>query len=59
MRPRLYEIVCRALETGVALGYQRAHKHTDQPDRADLFDAQVHAILECLDEVIAWDDDEV
>lgn len=55
MRPRLYAIVQRAIEEGVARGYTRAHKHTDAPERGELLDTQVDAVLECLGEVLAWD----
>jgi hypothetical protein len=49
-----YAVVARAVEEGVALGWRRAHKHTDEPDEATLFDAIEQAVLNALSEVIRW-----
>ncbi|MDP3939770.1 MAG: hypothetical protein Q8R92_16760 [Deltaproteobacteria bacterium] len=34
MRIKAYTVVERAVDEGVALGYNRAHKHTDTPGEA-------------------------
>ena len=45
MRVKTYELVAQCVETGVALGIRRAHKHTDAPTREDLEREVVRAIL--------------
>lgn len=32
MTPKFRNVLEHAIETGIRLGYSRAHKHTDKPD---------------------------
>ena len=58
MRPRIYPILCRCVEDGVAYGWNRAHKHTDKPSPDDTKDAVVQSVLSELCEAFAFDDGE-
>jgi hypothetical protein len=40
MKVRTYPVLCRAVEEGVAYGWQRAHKHIDTPD-AETIEEQI------------------
>ena len=49
-----YVIVDRAVEEGVALGYMRSHKHTDNPD-AESFKEHLHReVMNSLCEVLRF-----
>ena len=41
MKPKIYNILSDAIEDGIRYGYQRAHKHTDDPDRA-VIENEIH-----------------
>lgn len=45
MRPNAYRILDEAVERGVVVGWDRAHKHTDEPDSEHLCDAIYNAIM--------------
>ena len=32
MKPDAYKILMQCVETGIELGWRRAHKHNDEPD---------------------------
>jgi hypothetical protein len=32
MKPNTYKLLMECVETGIALGWRRAHKHNDNPD---------------------------
>lgn len=36
MRPNTRKILEECIENGVVLGYSRAHKHTDHPEKYDI-----------------------
>ncbi len=38
------KVIDRCIQDGTAIGYNRAHKHTDTPTRKDLIDAIRDAI---------------
>lgn len=44
-RVRSYEVFTRALETGIATGLRRAHKHTDAPTEEVVAEAVYNAVL--------------
>jgi hypothetical protein len=57
MKPRTYKILGDAVESGIKYGYNRAHKHTDAPDR-DLLMAEIYnAIMYEIDQVFSFEDD--
>ena len=65
MRIKTFSIVSNAIEEGLALGWQRAHKHIEEPDycavlsvpeAAIVQDYQHSAIMELLCDIIDWGD---
>lgn len=53
VKVRAYSVFSRAVEEGVAYGWRRAHKYTDQPDEATIKEQIVTAVL---NEVCEWFD---
>lgn len=49
-----YNVLEHAIEEGLKLGFNRAHKHTDSPTEEDLLEHQRRAIMECLEEVVKF-----
>lgn len=49
------DIISRAIEEGIELGWNRAHKHFDRPTPPVIKDSIDNAIWECLDEVIIFE----
>lgn len=53
LTPKVYPLLCTAIEDGVAGGWHRAHKHTDDPTDDDaietITDYVTNAILEAFD----------
>ena len=58
MKPKTYPILVDAVENGVKYGYHRAHKHNDNPDREDITDAIISAVLNEIFEWFDIDDDQ-
>lgn len=54
-----YAIVERAVEEGVQLGCNRAHKHSDTPSKEELTDKILTGVMEALSEVCVWQPQEV
>ena len=50
MKPNIYRIIQEAVESGVALGYNRAYKHSDSPTeeqiKLKIYDAVMNEICE-------------
>lgn len=50
MKPKIYEILMDCIDRGLEYGYNRAHKHTDSPDKntiiSEMSDAIVNNIFE-------------
>ncbi len=53
-RFRAYDIISRAVEEGVAYGWNRAHKHTDDPDRNHALEILENAVMNALCEVLEF-----
>lgn len=53
MKAREYDVLCRAVEDGVAYGWRRAHKHVEDPDehtiQVEIQQAVVNTICEWFD----------
>ena len=47
---RLYNVLYRAVSEGVNYGWQRAHKHQDDPDVSDIKEHIISNIMNSLDE---------
>ena len=59
MKVRAYFVLRRAVEEGVAYGWRRAHKHSDQPDASTIDDQIVTAVLHQGCEDFDLEDEEV
>jgi hypothetical protein len=57
MKIRPYPVLCRAVEEGVAYGWQRAHKHVDAPDAETIEEQIVTAVLNEICQYFDFDDD--
>jgi hypothetical protein len=55
VRFKAYNLVARAVEEGVAYGYNRAHKHSDEPSEEVIKQAMIDSILNSLCEIIDFD----
>lgn len=53
MKPRFDAVLEMCVENGLALGYNRAHKHDEHPTEQMIFDYQRTAIF---DEIYQWFD---
>lgn len=54
---RALPVMEQCIAAGVALGWQRAHKHHDRPTEQEIRDAQVVAVLDLICESFAVDDE--
>lgn len=50
----VYKLVARAVEEGVARGWQRAHKHTDEPTPISIKQSIEDAVLAEMSEIFIW-----
>ena len=57
MRINAYEVVARAVEEGVAYGWNRAHKHADSPFEDAIKAAIEDAVLSELCNVVQFHED--
>lgn len=53
MKPRFNMVLEQCIETGLKLGYNRAFKHSDNPDEHTIQSKQFDAIME---EIYQWFD---
>lgn len=51
--PKIYQLLERCVEEGVAYGYMRAHKHCDTPDEVHLKDCINQGVM---NEICEWFD---
>jgi hypothetical protein len=52
---KIYEVVRRAVEDGVARGWQRAHKHTETPPQETIIENVIEAIMGDICEVLDFE----
>jgi hypothetical protein len=57
MKPKSYTILLRAVEEGCKMGYNRAHKHTDNPPQHQIEDSIVNEVMNAICEVFSFDDE--
>jgi hypothetical protein len=53
-----YAIIEKAVEDGVYKGYRRAYKNNDEPDEDDVQDYICIAVMDALDKVMKFKDEE-
>lgn len=56
MKAKEYNLVAQCVETGVMLGWNRAHKHTDSPSPEQIHSAIENAVLNEICEWFDFDD---
>lgn len=57
MKPKFHNILINAVESGVALGYRRAFKHTDSPKEDYILETIVTAVMSEIYESFTFDDE--
>lgn len=50
MKPKSYQLLIQCIEDGVAYGYSRAHKHTDNPSEDMIKDNIENGVLNAIHE---------
>lgn len=55
IRVDAYEFICRAVEQGVAYGWNRANKHTAKPSEEEMKAAMYNAVINELCEILKFD----
>ena len=58
MKPKFRRVLETALEEGVRLGYNRAHKHIQNPHDNVIVDSVVENVMLCLDEWFDFEEDQ-
>jgi hypothetical protein len=58
LRPRTYNVLQLAIEDGVKCGWHRAHKHTENPNEEDIYQAIESAVMDSICEWFIFDDEE-
>ena len=53
MKPDIYKLLMQCVETGIEIGWRRAHKHNDTPDEDTIKSAIDNAIA---NEICEWFD---
>lgn len=59
MKVRTYKVLEHAVEAGVLYGWNRAHKHEDNPTPESIRDSVTHYVMNELTEWFIIDDDEI
>lgn len=57
MKPRIRQILERAIDEGISYGYHRAHKYTDTPDEHLLSERINYGIWLEIDAIFAFDEE--
>lgn len=52
-----YTLIVRSIETGLKLGYNRAHKHTDTPSEEIMIHEMSRAIMNALEDIIKFEEE--
>ena len=56
MKPKFRKVLEIALEQGVNYGYNRAHKHVENPSQSAIVDEIVEQVMNSLDEWFDFED---
>jgi len=59
MKPRFYRLLVQCVEDGVAYGYNKAHKHTDNPPPDVLKIAMEDGVLNAINEWFTFDEEDL
>ena len=55
IRFRAYDLIAQAVETGVAYGWRRAHKHVDKPEEQKVQEEIESAVMGALCEIMDFE----
>jgi hypothetical protein len=55
MKPNTYRIITDCIETGIDVGWLRAHKHTDTPSDEQIKDAIYQAVMSEIAEYFTFE----
>lgn len=58
LRPKTYRVLEQAVEEGILLGWNRAHKHEDQPHEETIKDVIRANVMLTISEWFHFDDEE-
>jgi hypothetical protein len=59
MKPKFYQLLVQCVEDGVAYGYNRAHKHTDNPT-PDVLKMKIEdGVLNAISEWFTFDEEDL
>jgi hypothetical protein len=58
MKPKLHKVLETAIEQGVSYGYNRAHKHVENPTEGAIIDSIVEQVMNSLDDWFNFEDEE-
>lgn len=58
MKPDIYRILAMAVRDGAAIGYHRAHKHNENPDKERVIDAIEEATMAQICQWFKFEDPE-
>ena len=56
LRVNVYNVLIMAVEDGVILGLNRAHKHSDKPSKEEITDKVISAVMSGIDEWFIFED---
>ena len=56
MKPKFRKVLEIALVQGVSYGYNRAHKHVENPSQSAIVDNIVDSVIDSLDEWFDFED---
>lgn len=56
LKLKAYIIISKAIEDGIAMGFSRAHKHTNTPNSTDIHEAVLAAVMSELCDIIDFGD---
>jgi hypothetical protein len=59
MKIKMYNLISECVERGVNFGYNRAHKHVDNPDKISMVDNIHREIMNQLCDYIVFDEVDV
>jgi hypothetical protein len=58
MKPKFRKVLEISVEQGVSYGYNRAHKHVENPTEGAIIDSIVEQVMNSLDEWFNFEDEE-
>ena len=57
MKIKMYQLISRAIEEGVDFGWNRAHKHSEKPEKNTVLDSIHSEVMSQICEVFDFDDE--